>query len=49
MISRLLELFNMLDTRLYVACTAICFLVFAGMYVMIYGLTAKTYYRIVSR
>ncbi len=49
MISRLLELFNLLNTSLYVACTAICFLVFAGMYVMIYGLTAKTYYRIVSR
>lgn len=49
MISRLLELFNLLNTSLYVACTAICFLVFAGMYVMIYGLTARTYYRIVSR
>lgn len=49
MISRLLELFNMLNTRLYVACTVVCFLVFAGMYVAIYALTARTYIKIVSR
>lgn len=49
MISRLLELLNMLNTRLYVACTVVCFLVFAGMYVAIYALTARTYYKIVSR
>lgn len=49
MISRLLELLNMLNTSLYVVCTAVCFLVFAGMYVAIYVLTARTYYKIVSR
>ena len=48
-ISKLLELLNMLNNSLYVACTVVCFLVFAVMYVLVYGLTAKTYYRIVSR
>lgn len=48
LISRLLELLNFTDTHLYMTCTGICFLVFAGMYVIIYMLTARTYYRIVS-
>lgn len=49
LISKLLALLNLLNTKLYVACTAVCFLVFALMYVFIYQLTAKTYYHIVSR
>lgn len=48
MITRLLSLFNLLNVRLYLACTAVCFLVFAAMYLWIYLLTARTYYRIVS-
>lgn len=49
MISRILALFNLMNTSLYIACTGVCFLVFATMYVLIYTLTAKTYYKIVSR
>jgi putative ABC transport system permease protein len=37
------------NTKLFIACTGACFLVFAVMYVFVYNLTARTYYRIVSR
>jgi putative ABC transport system permease protein len=46
-ISRLLALFNMTNIPLYALCTALTILVFAVCYAMIYGLTARTYYRIV--
>lgn len=49
MISRILALLNLMNTELYIACTGVCFLVFAVMYVLIYLLTAKTYSKIVSR
>ncbi len=49
LISKLLILLNLQSIRLFIACTGACFLVFAAMYVFIYNLTAKTYYRIVSR
>lgn len=49
LISRLLALLNFVNNRLYIICTGISFIVFAGMYVMIYVLTARVYYRIVSR
>lgn len=48
-ISVLLSALNMTNVRLYLICTAVCFLVFMVMYVLIYSLTAKTYYKIVSR
>lgn len=48
-ISQLLALLNLMNTDLYIACTAGCFLVFALIYVLTYGLTARTYYRIISR
>ncbi len=37
------------NVPLYVACTAVSFLAFAAMYIIIYMITAKTYYKIVSR
>lgn len=49
LISRILALFNLCNTWLYISCTGICFLAFAAMYMSIYFLTAKTYYRIVKR
>lgn len=49
LICRLLALMNLTNTGLYIACTGVCFLVFTVMYVLIYLLTARTYYRIVSR
>lgn len=48
-VSKLLMMMNLLNTKLHIACIAGCYLIFAVMYILIYGLTAKTYYRIVSR
>ena len=48
-VSRMLMMLNMLNTGLYMACAAGVFLVFALMYVIIYSLTAKTYYNIVGK
>lgn len=49
LISRILALLNLTNTRLYVICTGVTFLAFAVMYVVIYAVTARVYYRIVSR
>lgn len=49
LISRLLAMLNLYNVKLFAVCTVSCFLVFAVMYVLIYALTARTYYRIVSR
>jgi putative ABC transport system permease protein len=46
-ISRLLAIFNMTNVPLYALCTALTILVFAVCYALIYGWTARTYYRIV--
>lgn len=48
MFNKILILMNMENTEMYAVCTGICFLVFAVMYVVIYSVTARTYYRIVS-
>lgn len=48
-ISKILVLLNMVNSNLYIICTIVCFLAFALLYFIIYSLTAKTYYRIVSR
>lgn len=45
----LLALLNMVNVRLYMLFTLSCFLVFAVLYMLIYGMTARTYYKIVSR
>lgn len=47
-LTKLLAMLNMSNTSLYVKCVVICFVVFAAVYVVIYGMTAKTYYKIVS-
>ena len=49
MFNKILILMNMENTEMYAMCTGICFLVFAAMYVVIYSVTARTYYRIVSK
>ncbi len=49
LIRLLLALFNMVNVRLYLLCTLGCFLAFGVLYVLIYSLTAKTYYKIVSQ
>lgn len=48
MFNKILILMNMENTEMYAVCTGICFLVFAVMYVVIYSIIARTYYRIVS-
>ncbi len=47
MINRLLHLILLSSTWLFVICTIITFVLFAVIYVIIYSLTAKTYYKIV--
>ena len=48
-IARILKLLNLGNQTLYLVCTVVCYAVFALLYVLVYGMTAKTYYRIVSR
>ena len=48
MICRILELFSLCDTRLFALCTAGTLAAFAAVYAMVYGLTARTYERIVG-
>ncbi len=48
LVSRLLALLNYRNTNLYMMCTIATFLVFTVMYVAIYLVTARVYYRIVS-
>lgn len=49
MVMRMLALLNLTNQRLYVACSAVCFLVFGFFYILVYRFTARTYYRIVRR
>lgn len=48
-IEKMLAILNLLNTSLYIKCTIVSFLFFAVMYILIYLLTARTYYRIVSK
>jgi len=48
-IKEILVVLNLTDTTLYIMCTIGCFAIFSAMYAVIYGLTAKAYYRIVKR
>lgn len=45
----LLAVIGMVNVKLYLLCTIAAFLVFAVLYVIIYSLTARTYYKIVRR
>ncbi|MBP9989142.1 MAG: FtsX-like permease family protein [Ruminococcus sp.] len=46
-INRMLHLILLSSTSLFVICTLITFAIFAVIYIIIYSLTAKTYYKIV--
>ncbi|MGM9662754.1 MAG: FtsX-like permease family protein [Oscillospiraceae bacterium] len=48
MLCRILELFGLYDVGLFALCTAAALAVFAAVYALVYGLTARTYERIVS-
>jgi len=47
-ITKMLDVLNLTNVQLFAGCTALTILVFAVFYVIIYGLTARTYYNIVS-
>lgn len=47
-ISKLLALFNFTNIPLFICCMAVTAMVFIIIYSIVYGLTAKTYYKIVS-
>lgn len=47
-IKRLLLILELTQTGLFLICTIVVFLVFAVIYIAIYSLTARTYYKIVS-
>ena len=49
LIRRLLLLFRMANTKLYVGCTAGTVLAFALVYGLIYSMTARSYYKIVEK
>lgn len=49
MISRILTLFQLTDTALYILCTVGCFLIFTLIYALIYSFTARAYYKIVRK
>ncbi len=48
MITKLLLLFNLTNVNLFLLCTVITLCIFSIIYGIVYGLTAKAYYRIVS-
>ncbi|MCH4007639.1 MAG: ABC transporter permease [Eubacterium sp.] len=48
MMNRILQLFGLQDTTLFLKCTGITFLAFALLYLLVYLLTSREYYRIVS-
>lgn len=48
-VKRILMMLNLLNTNLHIICTIGCFFAFAIIYATIYLLTAKIYYRIVSK
>lgn len=48
MISRLLKLFSLHNTALFGICTVLTLAVFSVIYVIVYSLTARTYYKIVK-
>jgi putative ABC transport system permease protein len=48
LLTRLLKLLNLTDVSLFLICTIGTVLAFAVIYALVYSITAKTYYRIVS-
>lgn len=48
MITRLLLVFAMTNVGLFAVCTVVTFLIFAGIYALVYMVTAREYYKIVG-
>ena len=47
-VSKLLSLFGLFNTNVFLVSVSITILIFAILYGIVYGLTAKTYYKIVQ-
>lgn len=47
-ITKILRIFEMTNQMLFGICNLICFFVFAAFYAIVYALTAKVYYKIIS-
>ncbi|MDO5602421.1 MAG: ABC transporter permease [Oscillospiraceae bacterium] len=47
-VSRLLSILGMVDVGAFALCNLACFVIFALIYVLVYSLTARAYYKIVS-
>ncbi len=47
-LTKLLSMLNMHNTCIYAKCVIVCFMAFAVVYIVIYSMTARTYYKIVS-
>ncbi|MCM1578363.1 MAG: FtsX-like permease family protein [Ruminococcus sp.] len=48
LLTRLLALFGLHDVRLFAIVAVLCFLVFGALYVLVYFLTSRSYFRIVA-
>ncbi len=48
MIQKVLNIFSLYNTGLFILCTIGTMVLFAGLYCFVYGMTAKTYYKIIS-
>ena len=48
LLTKILGMFSMRDAGFLAIVTLICFAVFAALYVAVYALTSRSYYRIVS-
>ena len=48
MITRLLLVFSMTNVGLFAVCTVVTFMIFAGIYALVYMVTAREYYKIVG-
>lgn len=49
LISRIMVMFHMTNTKLFILCLLACFAAFAAIYALIYSVTARMYYKIVSK
>lgn len=49
MITKMLLIFNLTDTTLILGCTLVTIVLFAIIYIVVFKMTAKAYYRIVNR
>lgn len=47
-VKRMLAILMLTNEALFIGCTVVCFVIFALVYAAIYGVTARSYYRIVS-